>query len=67
MSAVTGVPPGDETDDIIERHERLIAREKEMQVGPSYCLRIAICCQRAVGLWVAYFPVPEGLGCILTL
>ena len=32
LSSVTGAPPGDETGDVIERHERLIAREKDMQV-----------------------------------
>ena len=33
LSSVTGAPPGDETEDIVERHERLITREREMQVG----------------------------------
>ena len=33
LSSVTGVPPGDDTEDLVERHERLITREREMQVG----------------------------------
>ena len=42
LSSVTGAPPGDETEDVIERHERLIAREKDMQVEKTMVALIAI-------------------------